>query len=894
MIGTKLAHFTITAHLGSGGMGEVYQATDSKLGRNVAIKLLPEAFSHDNDRAARFEREARVLASLNHPHIAAIYGIEQSGERKFLVMELVSGETLAERIKRGPIPIDEALGIAKQIADALEAAHEKSIVHRDLKPANIKITPQGQVKVLDFGLAKAFEGEVADGNLSNSPTMMSMAGTNAGMILGTAAYMSPEQAKGQNVDRRTDIFAFGAVLYEMLTGKQAFAGQTVSDILSRVILADPDWSRLPNGTSTTVRHLLRRCLQKDRSLRLRDAGDARLEILEPRGEVEPAVPQAKGRERVAWIVAVVAVVGLAALAIEHFRETPPPEEQRLLQYSLPYPEDTTLGFLEISPDGRRLVMVAQRDGKNKMYVRSLDLPELQPLSGTDNARTPFWSPDSRFIGFFADGKLKVMPAAGGPAQVLCSETGLGGGGTWSRNGVILFGSDRGPLRRVDAAGGMCAAVGTDDPKLSNRFPVFLPDGSHFFYLGATQGDDSPRGVYLASMDNPTPRKILADYSSVVYAPPGSGGRAHLLFLRENSLMAQPFDNLKLETVGDPFPVAPRATGTFNTVQVAASVSNGTLVYMTKSPRLSQLTWFDRSGKELGQVGSRAEQTGGTPSPDGNDVLISRTESNGQIATWLYDLARGSESRFLPSEMQAGVPPVWFPDGRRVLVVMTGSAGLGLYQVGANDGGQAELVLPIAAGASIVLSTFSRDGRFLVYTSNDPRTQADIWYLPWADKPDWGKAVKFLATDVIEGQGQLSPDGKWIAYTSFETGTREIYIRAFPTGPGVWKVSVDGGTEPRWSPDGKQLYYLRPVTVERSILLAALVESDGPGALRTGTPQTLFEIHALRRLPGLNVFTYVPYPDGRFLVAVADEDATMINVITNWQKAVANKGQSEGR
>ena len=436
--------------------------------------------------------------------------------------------------------------------------------------------------------------------------------------------------------------------------------------------------------------------------------------------------------------------------------------------------------------------------------------------------------------------------------------------------MILSSSAR-QLRRVNAAGGACVVAGKDDPKSSARLPVFLPDANHFFYVGETEGDDSSRGVYLAALDNPTPRKILADYSSVLYSPPVGGGRSHLLFLRQDTLMAQPFDDGKLEIVGDPFPVAPQATATLNPPQVAASVSNGTLVYVAGRSTLSQLTWFDRSGKELGKAGPLANQVGVVLSPDGNAVLLNRRESNGSFATWLYDLTRGSETRFLPSGPQLSTR-VWFPDGSRVLFPMNGPATPGLYQKDTNGGGPAELVIPasgtesiIVGGTSIVPSAFSRDGRFLIYTVYNPKTRADISYLPWGGKPDWGKAVKFLATEANESQGQLSPDGKWIAYTSNDTGpdADEVYIRPFPAGSAVWKVSVSGGREPRWSEDGKQLYYLRGLTQERAILSSAAVELDGHGGLRTGTPQTLFEIHMRWVLSELNVFAYSSHPDGRY-------------------------------
>ncbi len=925
--GARLGVYEVLALIGAGGMGEVYRARDATLQRDVAIKVLPEAFAQDAERLMRFEREARTLAALNHPHIAAIYGFEESGGVRALVMELVEGPTLADKLSQqgsragrpgagaarlGPepaarslesqrgLPLDEALAIARQIAEALEAAHGQGIIHRDLKPANIKVRDDGTVKVLDFGLAKALDpapgsGLQTSGELSHSPTITSPAMmTGIGVILGTAAYMSPEQAKGRPADKRSDVWAFGCVLYEMLTGQRAFAGEDVSDTLADVLKMEPAWERLPASVPARIRQVLRACLQKNAKQRIGDMQDVRLAL---EGAFETTGPptmvtatSAAPTRRLAWMAfaaALLVAVALAVPAVRHLLESP--TEEPSLNVSVPLPANGTARFLEISPDGRRLLVSVFQDGRTRLYVRALDSPEWQSLSSADVARTPFWSPDSRFIGFFGDGALKVIPVAGGPARTLCSQTGLGNGGTWSPSGVILFGSEGGRLRRVDASGGPCAVVGKDDPQSLVRFPVFLPDGNHFLYTGATRGDTASDGVFLAALDDLTPRKILADYSGVVYAPPLAGGRAHLLFLRDTTLMAQPFDDATLEAVGDPFPVASRAATTMTSPQVAASVSNGTLVYLAGRSRETQLTWFDRSGKALGTAGPRARHAGVVLSPDGNAVLTNRTESSGQSALWLYDLARGSVNRFLPPGPR--VVPAWFPDGGRVLFRMTpGPTESGLYQRDATGAGKPELLSPMSVGASFLPSAFSRDGRFLVYTVVDPKTRADIWFMPWDAKPDLSTAVKFVATDATESQGQVSPDLRWIAYTSDETGENEVYIRPFPDGPGRWKASLDGGFGPRWSADGKQIYYARVVNNERNTLRAAAVEADGRGGFRTGTPQTLFDVRSQPYLSQANIFLYSPHPDGqRFLVNVlAEEGEATINVLTNWLQAVSGK------
>src|SRR5438094_4103062 len=534
-------------------MGEVYRARDTKLKRDVAIKILPEEFSLDPERIARFHREARAIAALNHANIAAIHELGETRTTKFLVLELVEGDTLAQRIQRGPLPVEEALTIARQIGEALEAAHEKGIIHRDLKPANIKITPQGKVKLLDFGLARIFEDESEDLDSSNSPTLVSA--TAGGGILGTAAYMSPEQARGQKADKQSDVWAFGCVLYEMLTGQQTFRGQTVTDILSSIIRSAPDWSAQPESTPVFVRSLLRRCLRKERSRRLRDIADARIEIEEAGtpAEREPdrAKPQEKARRvSVTWFAAVIAIalaLGAALVLVLYFNRATPPEIR--LEVSTP-PTDDPFSFA-ISPDGRRLVFSASNEGKSQLWVRPLDSLAAKPLAGTDGATYPFWSPDSASVGFFADGKLKRIDIVGGAPQVLANAV-AGRGGSWNREGTIVFApSTTGPLLKVLATGGAAvAATRLETGQPSHRFPQFLPDGRHLIYF--VQGA-STRGVYAGSLDGgPSKRLVNADAAAVV-SPSG-----FLLFPRETTLFAQAFDLERQELSGSPFPAAEQA------------------------------------------------------------------------------------------------------------------------------------------------------------------------------------------------------------------------------------------------------------------------------------------------------------------------------------------------
>jgi eukaryotic-like serine/threonine-protein kinase len=873
--GIKLGCYEFLAQIGAGGMGEVYKARDTKLGRDVAIKVLPEAFAHDPERLSRFQREAKVLAALNHPNIATIFGLEQSGGTNYLVMELVSGETLADRIKRdGAFPIDEALAIAKQIAEALEAAHEKGIIHRDLKPANVKVTQEGKVKVLDFGLAKAFEGDAASEDVSNSPTL-SMAATMQGVILGTAAYMSPEQARGKRVDKRADIWAFGVVLYELLTAKRLFEGEDAGHTVAAVIMQNPDLSAAP----AQVLPLLKRCLEKNPKKRLRDIRDLELLLAEDPA-ASAALPSPFGRiaaNKVAWGVAALLAVVSLGVSFVHFRETPPADS--VLHLSVPLPGNSLAGFLALSPDGRRLVIQLVNEGKPQLWLRSLDSPQLQLLPGTENARGPFWSPDNKSIGFFVDGKLKTMPATGGPPQVLCGGTGTTADGTWNRDGVILFNtSDVGaPLQRVNAAGGACTVVTKPEGDSSHVAPEFLLDGKHFVYL-VRGGDEAKRGLYVAALDNPAPLRLLADESSAVFAPSTTGRKyGYLLFLRDNALMAQPFSAETLQLAGDVFPVAADASINFNSRTAASASAGGILVYESNLSTRSQLIWLDRSGKELGKVGSIQEERHVALSPDDKTAATVRTNQG----IWLYDVQRGGETRFT-SPTLPGSAPVWSPDGSLIAF----GSGKGLYLKDASGGLKEELLLE--NGNAKTPSDWSRDGRYLIYTETDPKGQGDIWYLadPLSKSGD-RKPVKFQGTEAMESQGQLSPDGRWLAYASNESGKYEVYVRPFPSGPGRWKVSAGQGAyrEPRWRRDGKELFFLEAqFPVNR--LMSVAVQSGPHGDFQAGTPQALFEFREITSTPTNNNFLYSPGADGqRFLVHVQPGDAApTVNVVTNWEKA----------
>ena len=885
--GTRLGTYTITSLIGAGGMGEVYQAHDSKLDRDVAIKVLPERFARDSERLARFQREAKMLAALNHPNIAAIYGLEQSGDTHYLVMELVPGPTLRERVAgERPIPVEEALVIAKQIAEALEAAHnsEKVINHRDLKPANVKVTPEGRVKVLDFGLAKAFAVEPSAEDIANSPTL-SAAPTMQGVIMGTAAYMSPEQARGKHVNKATDIFAFGAVLYELLTGKQAFQGEDVTDILASVVKAEPDWKQLPGATPPAIRTLLRRCLRKDRRQRLQDATGLRIEIedvLSGAAAAEPVpVGRSKQRERLAWLAAVVLLVSTVALSLWVVSLRRPLVEQQAIQFSVGPPENTRFSgqttLLSISPDGNKLafVGVSVESGKRQLWIRALDSEAAQPLPGTENPEQPFWSADSRFLAFYADGKLKKIAVSGGPAQTL-TEAPLGANGTWSREGVVLFGSAGAEgtvtvgmtIRRVSATGGAATPVSTLDASRgenSHYWPHFLPGGNHFLYLARSRNPENS-AIYAASLDSQERKLLLTADSNVVYVSPG-----YLLFNREGTLMAQAFDAERLELTGEEVPIAEDVQ--FNTDGRAAFAAseNGVLAYRTGAGTAStQLVWFDRTGKQIRVLGDQSAYGDLELSSDGTRASVSILDpTRGRRDIWVYDVARGLKTRFTfdPAHEQNSI---WSPDGNRIIFTSNLKGHYDLYQKASDGSGREEVLLE--DNLDKFPTSWSPDGRFILFTSIGAQTRNDLFVLPLSGDR---KPISFLQTQFPEYFGQFSPDGRWVTYVSNESGTPEVYVAPFPGPGGKWLVSTAGGEHPRWRPDGTEVFY----RALDNRLMAAAVNGKG-SSFEVGAVTPLFQTTAF--LGGR--WPYDVSADGqRFLINTLPEQvgSAPITVVVNW-------------
>ncbi len=829
----SVAHYRIAFKLGEGGMGEVWQARDTKLGRDVAIKILPDGFAADPGRKARFDREAQLLASLNHPNIAAIYGVEE----RALIMELVPGPTLADCIAEGDLAPDEALRIAGQIAEALEYAHERGVIHRDLKPANIKITPEGRVKVLDFGLAKAVADDAPAGNPISSPTL-TMQATQLGVIVGTAAYMAPEQARGLVVDRRADIWAFGVVVYEMLTGRRLFDGQTIFDTFAAVLRAEVDWAALPAGLPSNIPILLRRCVERDMRKRLRDIGDARLELEQPAPPVAAtATPVAPRRWAAApWIAAGVFAVAALGLMISPVRRAAAPAP--LMRFSIPPPPQSLFSnWLALSPDGRHLAFTAiSSDNVTRLWVRSLDSLSSRPLAGTEgvSAFSFFWSFDSRFVVFQLAGKIKKIDISEGLPQTLCDAPWIMLGGAWNAGGVILLGNNAGPLIRISSGGGMAMPVTRKEAsrgELYHSDPVFLSDGKHFLYFRHSSNPEN-QGVFAGSVDARPEQQGLnriqpVDFSPA-YTPPRDGNSpGRLLYLRDGSLVAQAFDERRLTTDGEPVPLV----GQVGTVLSRAyfSVSrNGVLVYRGGAAAQSQLTWYDRSGRMVSRFGQAGEYYDATLARDGSRVAYSRANASSGWQIWIQDLSRGTQSR-VTHLAEGARSPVWSPDGRHL--AFSTVIGNGLFVQDTSESGTAEQLVGRQAA---IADSWSPDGRFLLFTQGTNRF--DILAIPDPLGKGSANPIQVAATEFSELHSQAAPDSRWVAYDSDESGRSEVYVRPFPPGDGragKWLVSSNGGSQARWRADGKELYYVAPGNI-----IMAMDVSTSP-AFRSGTPHALF-------------------------------------------------------
>jgi eukaryotic-like serine/threonine-protein kinase len=882
--GKRLGPYEILSAIGAGGMGEVYRARDTRLDRTVAIKVLPTHLADRSELRERFEREARTVASLNHPHICTLYDIGHQDGTDYLVMEYLEGETLAQRLAKGPLPLDQVLQYAIEIADALDKAHRKGVTHRDLKPGNIMLTKSG-TKLLDFGLAKLKAAPTAS-PLSQLPTANDTI-TAQGAILGTLQYMAPEQLEGKEADARTDIFAFGAVVYEMATGKKAFEGKSQASLIAAILEREPPaMSALQPMTPPQLDRVVKKCLAKEPEKRWQAASDVCDELTwiaeggSQAGVPAPTIALRKGplrNIRVAWSVAAIIVIiaALVAGAFWYFRRAP--QDAQTMRFFVSLPDTWSLATagstgapnpLAVSPDGHRVAFLAKSaDGKYLLWVRSLDTLAAQGLTGTDGAAHPFWSPDSRFLGFFAGGKLKKIEVSGGPPVTLCDAPN-DRGGAWSQDGVIVFAPGYpAALQKVSASGGVStAATVLGQGETAHVRPFFLPDGRHFLYrVYVSSAGAGP--IFVASLDS-AERKLLlsADSANVLYT------QGHLLFLRETTLMAQPFDTRRLLLTGEAFPIAEQIqTQATPPSGVFSASGNGVLAYQTGTGAAgSQLAWFDRSGKQIGALGDSAVYGDLELSPDSKRASVSVPDQAGKGRDiWVYDVARGLRTRFTfdpADELES----IWSPDGSRVVFNSRRKGHLELYQKASSGAGAEEALLEDNLDKYPV--SWSPDGRFILYIGTGTTTGNDLFVLPLSGDR---KPFPFLNTQFNEGPGQFSPDGRWVVYASNESGRYEVYVAPFPGPGGKWQISTSGGVWPRWRHDGTEIFYLG---LDNKLMAAAV---NGKGAsFEVGAVKPLF---ATRTTFGFR-YSYDVSPDGqRFLINTVPEQATSapITVVLNW-------------
>jgi eukaryotic-like serine/threonine-protein kinase len=877
--GSRLGPYEILSAVGMGGMGEVYKARDTRLDRTVAVKVLPASLSENPAFRQRFEREARTISQLSHPHICTVHDVGNQDGVEYLVMEFLEGETLAERIARGPLPLDQVLRYGIEISDALEKAHGQGIVHRDLKPANVML-PKSGLKLVDFGLAKLdlpAPGSVVS-SLSGLPTQAEIGRTAAGMIVGTFHYMAPEQVEGGEADGRTDIFALGLLLYEMATGKKAFSGKSPASLMGAILHSEPpSISSSQPMTPPALDRLVKTCLAKDPADRFQTAHDVKLQLQwiaegsSAAGVAAPVAARRKRRERFAWALVPAAALAAAAVTVLVLRLSSEPP--RVIQSSLLPPAKSSFAFefgpMALSPDGRSVAFVATSSGVNRLWVQPLSGAPAQALAGTDGASNPFWSPDSRFLGFFASRQLKKIEASGGPPQNL-ADAPLGRGGSWSRDGVILFvPNSRAVVHRVSASGGDATPVtklDADASEISHRWPVFLPDGRRFLYLAQSgEAAGEKNGIYAASLDDGERKLLFHANTNVAYTPPG-----HLLFYGDRALLARPFDAKSLRFTGEAFPVAEDVQYFATFAQAVFSASGpGLLAYQTGSGGETQLTWLDRSGRPTGTVGAPGQFATPRISHDGTRVAVRILDPQAVGDIWIYDLERGTRTRFTfdPSD---DFGPLWSRDDSRVVFSSARKSPGDIYQ--RDSAGTAKEEPLLSSNAFEMAQDWSPDGRLLLFQVDDPRkpTQMDLWTYSVAER----KAAPFLQSTSNEILGRFSPDGHWIAYVSNESGTEEVYVVPFPGPGGKWQISTAGGRAPLWTRGGREIVYQAP----GDEIMAVEVKSTP--TFQAGVPKALFKAN-LRQPPGAQ---FDVTPDGeRFLVNLrpGDQMADPVTLVQNW-------------
>ena len=874
--GTRLGPYEILAPIGAGGMGEVYRAKDTRLDRQVAVKVLSSHLSESEEIRQRFEREARTISQFSHPHICALYDVGRENGIDYLVMELLEGESLADRLGKGALPTEQVLRYGIEIADALDKAHRQGIVHRDLKPGNVMITKTG-VKLLDFGLAKL---QTAPGSLPVSGASrlateahVSAPLTERGTVLGTFQYMAPEQLEGKDADSRSDLFAFGALLYEMATGKKAFQGKSQASLIGSILRDDPpSVTEAAPMTPPAVNRVVKTCLAKDPEDRFQTAHDVKLQLQwiaeggSQAGLPAPVAARRKSREKLSWALTGAAVLAASAFAFGFVRRAPKPP--RVIRFEIPIPPNvSSIDIPRISPDGKILAFNGtDAEGIARIWVRPLNALEAQPLAGTEGTTRPFWSPDSRFLGFFSGGKLKKIDVSGGPATKVCDAP-SGADGTWSPEGVILFdGRTSDPIWRVASAGGTPVAIVKHDAgrkETQVAWPEFLPDGKHFLYLAMNQKPEDS-AYRIGSLDSTETKPFAPAQTMLTYAPPG-----YLLFVRDRTLVAQPFDAKAMKASGEPLPLADQIS--INSTGLARfSVSrDGVLAYRT-GQSTSRMVWIDRSGKELGTLGDPSVYGEPDLSPSGDRLAFAMRDARAsKWDIWIRDLARGVNSRFTFASGDS-FAPLWSPRGDKIVFTSEREGSFGLYEKAAS--GQGDEKLLFKQDGLIIPASFTPDGRFLACVSREPKTGFDVLIFPTTGDR---KPVAFAATSFNEGAPMLSPDGRFLAYESNESGRVEIYAQSFPGPGGKWQISTAGGTDPHWRRDGKELYYRG---ADQKLMA---VEVRGGDSLEVGLPQALFpgRVHA-----GAARNKFLPAADGqRFLfVAPLGRDAMApTTVVTNW-------------